>query len=291
MDKETKPKIIAAIGTAIFYLILFLILAYTVLERIVPEEEEGLEIAMGTEDFGAQDFFEPTPASEVAQELEALQENSAADPGVEEYQTQNIEESVAMQKEKSDEELKREREEAEKRKLEQQKRLEEQRKQEAERQRQLAEQRRKDSIKNAIAQQMSGFKGGGTGAGGSGAEADSKGVDGNSSGSKGNPFGTSDSQPGGLATEGSNNSYSLSGRAPRGEIARPVYNEQVEGRIIVSIKVDKDGNVFDASIKGGTIVEESVRQAAIAAAKKTKFNKIEGNHTQYGTITYNLKLK
>ena len=56
-------------------------------------------------------------------------------------------------------------------------------------------------------------------------------------------------------------------------------------------KFDKDGNVFDASIKGGTIVEESVRQAAIAAAKKTKFNKIEGNHTQYGTITYNLKLK
>ena len=132
MDKETKPKIIAAIGTAIFYLILFLILAYTVLERIVPEEEEGLEIAMGTEDFGAQDFFEPTPASEVAQELEALQGNSAADPGVEEYQTQNIEESVAMQKEKSEEELKREREEAEKRKLEQQKRLEEQRKQESE---------------------------------------------------------------------------------------------------------------------------------------------------------------
>lgn len=291
MDKEKKPKIIAAIGTFIFYSILFLVLVYSVLERVVPETEEGLEIALGVEDFGAQDFFEPTPASEVAQELESIQESSVAEPGVEEFQTQDIEESVSMQKQKSEEELKREREEAEKRKLEQQKRLEEAKKREAERQKQLAEQRRKDSIKNAIAQQMSGFKGGGTGAGGTGTESASKGVDGNSSGSKGNPFGTGDTQPGGLAAKGANNSYSLDGRSPRGEIARPIYSEQVEGRIIISITVDKEGNVVEAKLKGGTIVENSVIQAAIAAAKKTKFNKIEGNHTQYGTITYNLKLK
>lgn len=291
MNKETKPKIIAAVGTAIFYGLMFLFMVFTVLERIVPESEEGLEIAMGANDLGAQDFFEPTPMSEIAQELEALQEPIVKEPAVEEFQTQDIEESVAMKEQKSEEELKREKEEAERRKLEQQKRLEEEQRREAERQRLLAEQQRKDSIKNAIAQQMSGFKGNGSGVGGSGTDANSKGVGGNSAGRKGNPFGTGDTQPGGLASKGSNNSYSLEGRAPRGEIARPVYNEQVEGRIIVRIMVDKEGNVFDASIKGGTIVEESVRQAAIAAAKKTKFNRIEEDHTQYGEITYNFKLK
>ena len=47
MTKNQERHIIASVGTAIFMILVFLILWFTYLTAVVPEEEEGVEIAFG----------------------------------------------------------------------------------------------------------------------------------------------------------------------------------------------------------------------------------------------------
>jgi TonB family protein len=64
------------------------------------------------------------------------------------------------------------------------------------------------------------------------------------------------------------------------------------GTIVIDITVDPKGNVIFAGIgKGTNIGNTSMRQSAIDAAKRTKFNNISGNNNQSGTITYKYTLK
>lgn len=188
---------------------------------------------------------------------------------------------------KTEEQLRKEREEREKRVAEEKARQEQERK--------LAEEKRKqDSIKARIAQNMKGLKGGG--AGGNGTDANASGIgDGTGTGSKGNPFGRDGStSTQGAASSGSNLSWSLAGRSLKGSLARPVYSAQEEGKVVVDIKVDKNGNVINTSVGRGTnITDASVLKAVQEAAKKTKFSpRTDGKDgDQFGQITYNLKLE
>ena len=243
MNKYKQARIIAAVGTILFHAGLLLLLLNVFLQKEVPQDEEGLEVMFGLSDDGGRDFFEPTPADEVAQApVEETTPPEATAPSREEaYQTQDLEESVAMKKTKSEEQIKKEKELAEKRRIEKEKKLEEQRRIAEEKRKQAELQRRQDSIRDAIARKTSGLKGLGNSNGGSGTDAASNGTGGNSSGAKGNPFGsnTSKSTEGNTNT-GGNRGYSLNGRSLKGNIVRPVYSEQVEGRIIVQITVDMD---------------------------------------------------
>lgn len=292
MDK--KAQIIAAIGTILFHLCVLLILLNVYLKREIPQDEEGLEVMFGMTDNGGNDFFEPTPAEEIAEQLAetATPAEQQVAPSDEAYQTQDLEESVQMKKVKSEEEIKKEKELAEKKRIEKQKKLEEQRKIAEEKRKMEAEKRRQDSIRNAIAKRTNVF---GNGGGGNGIENNTNGTGGNSSsGSKGNPFGSNTStNTEGNSNYGSNNSISLAGRSVRGGIARPTYSEQVEGKVIVSITVDKDGNVIEAHMipKGTTVDNASVMKAAVEAAKRTKFTPSKDEKNQIGQITYDLKLK
>ena len=66
------------------------------------------------------------------------------------------------------------------------------------------------------------------------------------------------------------------------------------GVVVVSITVDKNGNVVSAGVqmKGTTIQDTRVQQADVAAAKKAKFNAdAQKPVTQQGTITYTHKIK
>jgi TonB family protein len=75
-----------------------------------------------------------------------------------------------------------------------------------------------------------------------------------------------------------------------GGIPRPAYSAQEEGRIVVNITVDPQGNVMLAEIgKGTNINSDAMRKSALEAARKTKFNRINGNDNQSGTITYILR--
>jgi TonB family protein len=92
--------------------------------------------------------------------------------------------------------------------------------------------------------------------------------------------------------EGVGVSYSLSGRQPGTKgLVQPTYNIQDEGTIIVAITVAPNGKVISAGIDNRTInANKALRDAAIKAALRTRFNSIDGLDNQRGTITYNFKL-
>ena len=91
---------------------------------------------------------------------------------------------------------------------------------------------------------------------------------------------------------GSYGTWDLGGRDMLGELPRPSYSIQEEGRVVVTITVDPEGNVIDTRINNRTNTTNlQLRQAAEQAAKKTKFNSIGGENNQTGTITYYFKLK
>ena len=89
-------------------------------------------------------------------------------------------------------------------------------------------------------------------------------------------------------------SWDLHGRALAGDgkLPLPSYNVQEEGRVVVTITVDSDGNVVGARIHSRTnTTVQALRTAALNAAKRAKFNAIGGVNNQEGTITYYFKLK
>jgi TonB family protein len=100
---------------------------------------------------------------------------------------------------------------------------------------------------------------------------------------------TQQGNPAGQGSQGGN-TWSLNGRDLLGTLARPSYQGNEEGRIVVEIRVDASGKVVDAAIatKGTTITNENLRRLAVEAAKKNKFS--AGSSVAMGTITYNFRL-
>ena len=88
-------------------------------------------------------------------------------------------------------------------------------------------------------------------------------------------------------------SFNLSGRSlvGDGKLPRPSDMEREEGKIVINITVDPNGNVINAVIGRGTNIDnKKMRDSAIDAANRAKFSKISGSNNQSGTITYTYKL-
>ena len=87
--------------------------------------------------------------------------------------------------------------------------------------------------------------------------------------------------------------FDLNGRSlGSGGLPMPVYNVQDEGRVVVTITVNPAGQVIGTSINKRTnTVNASLRKAAEEAARKARFNQVDGVNNQTGTITYYFKLK
>lgn len=87
--------------------------------------------------------------------------------------------------------------------------------------------------------------------------------------------------------------FDLKGRSVVGTLPQPDYGANKQGRVIVEITVDAAGVVTNASYRarGSTTNDSDLVNAALKAARKSRFNKIEGDGLQTGTITYNFKLK
>ena len=103
---------------------------------------------------------------------------------------------------------------------------------------------------------------------------------------------------GGNATQGKPSgspgygTWDLGGRDMVGELPRPSYGIQEEGRVVVTITVDPKGNVIETRINSRTNTTNlQLRNAAIEAARRTKFNESNSENNQTGTITYYFKLK
>ena len=119
-------------------------------------------------------------------------------------------------------------------------------------------------------------------------------------GSKGTTEGTGiQGSPTGNAPEGASSgtggygTFDLGGRSiGQGGLPRPAYNVQDEGIVVVSITVNPAGHVIATRIDRKTnTINSALRKAAEDAAKKARFNKVEGLNNQTGTITYYFKLK
>lgn len=83
-------------------------------------------------------------------------------------------------------------------------------------------------------------------------------------------------------------SVSVSGRSPL-YIPSPSYQSNDEGVVTVHVMVDQNGNVSNAYIGASTTTNQTLRNAALEAARKSKFSK--GNHDAIGTIIYHFILK
>lgn len=87
--------------------------------------------------------------------------------------------------------------------------------------------------------------------------------------------------------------FDLNGRSLSGSgLPVPVNTVQDEGRVVINITVNPAGQVIATSINRRTnTVNPELRKAAEDAARKARFNAIEGVDNQSGTITYYFKLR
>ena len=104
-------------------------------------------------------------------------------------------------------------------------------------------------------------------------------------------------QPDGNTKEGrttGNANAHLSGRNVVGSLPKPSYNAQLEGTVVVQVKVDQYGNVTEAvaGVEGTTVTDKNLWNAARSAALKAHFNQsASAPPIQIGTITYIFKLQ
>lgn len=306
-DKKKKDRVASALGTLLFHIIVLAILSFTILTA-EEQEEEGLLVNYGDSMTGSgevepapsqtQPQPETTPPPPPAPAAPSTPSTPAVADGQTEH-TQDFEEAAALQeaKRKADEEAKRKaeakaREEAEaKAKAEADARAkakaEAEAKAKAEAEARAKAEAAEKARKAAAARSAinKGFSGAGTGQSASQGTGGGSGNQGVATGGAGN--GTS-------IGDGSGNSYSLAGRTIVGKLPKPVYNIQESGKVVVEIKVDKNGNVTNANVisKGTTVQNQTLWNVAVQAAKKAKFNPDPTKPAiQSGTITYNFRLQ
>lgn len=228
--------------------------------RPEAEEESGIPVMLG-ESPQTDGWSDPSLVDvELLPQEEAPSLPDAAET---EVITQDYEETVALK----DEETERARQEEEARK---------QAEMQAERERRAAEERASRQVAEAF---------------GKGARMGSRGT-GTGTGVQGTPAGNA--TQGATAGSAGYGTFDLGGRSiGEGGLPRPVYNVQDEGRVVVTITVNPAGEVIATSIdrRYTNTVNPALRKAAEDAARKARFNVVEGPDNQVGTITYYFNLK
>ncbi len=290
---DTKHKQKSTVITSILMAILLFLIFNFGMQYLDPPEEIGIAVNFGTTEVGSGNIqptepikaapqdepVEETEVEEVVEEVEDTPvEESKPDAAEEKILTQESEESIRI---KQAELAKRKAEEAEKKKQQEVERKERARKAAVEKLRKEQEAKR-----NKLDALMGGVNNSdGTASGGEG--------DDNQAGDKGNPNGDPNASGyygnGGGGTGGN---YRLTNRKAMSK-PKPTYDCNEEGRVVVSISVDKTGKVFSAQpgVKGTTNSASCLLRRAKEAALKTRFNSDSNAPTkQVGSIIYNFTL-
>ena len=276
--KDYQSHIIAGVGTIIFLLLLLFLLLRLSMSAPLQLEDEGIVITFGDADEGGgmPDVLPmPDPMTQ-AEQQPAAPAPTPVQPSDNDLIAQEDEESLPVAQQ-NEEELKRQAEQEEllRKQQEEEARLEAER---IEREKALAEQkaRQEEAIKKAQAMAaLFGQSGSTEGANAENATATPAAT------SKGNPVGKNFGQVDG-------NMWSLQGRSVK-TMPKPSTDFLEQGKVVVSIRVDKAGNVVAASIGDGTTISDRyTQQLALDAARRAKFT--EGDKEQIGSITYNFKL-
>ena len=294
----TKEQRIATIGTVLFCILFTLILLMVRFINDPTEEEEGVLVNFGDSEQGYGQV-EPRPA--VAQNIPtppptpsepAPAQESSPEPqqtGEEEVVNQDFEESAVIEqkkkKKREDDELKRRQDELKRQQEAEQQRLaeEQRRKEEEERKRQEELQRQQQQQQATNARAANAFAAGRNANGGNTGEGNTTG-----NGNQGSPNGDINSTN--RAGNGSGNGIRLEGRSCGKLPPEPAYNSKETGRVVVEIRVDRQGNVVSATtyLKKSTVTDKELHDAAIKSAKQAKFNAVPDAKEEYqtGYITY-----
>jgi colicin import membrane protein len=253
------------------------------------EQEKGILVNFGTDETGF-GLVEPSPPPS-NEEASAVQPAVVQTPSKDQPQvTQNFDKEAPEVKKVDPEAEKRKKEQIEAEKIikaqieaDRIKKAQE----DAEKARIAAEAKRISDIQNRTKNALANSKNSGT-------NSTSEGIAGGT-GNQGVTTGSVNSKnygPGG-GTGDKGISYDLAGRNFQ-SLPDPKYDYQGEGKVVVDINVDRNGNVTSAvpGGKGSTTLEEYLLNTAKEAALKAKFDpKPDAPLTQKGTITYNFKLK
>ncbi len=282
MDRKKKGEYIGILGALLVhvaFIALLILITFTVPH---PEEEGGIPVMIGDVAVAA-GYADPSLVDVDVMPEEEMPEPEPIEEAVpQEMITQTEEETVAIQPKSEPEKKETPRPKEVKKpektaaeKAAEAKRLAEEK---AERERKAAEEAARKRVAGAFGKgaQMSGSKG---------TSSEGKGTEGSKDGNASSGAAT--------GVGGMDPVWNLEGRSiGPGGLPHPVYNVQEEGKVVVSITVNPAGQVIATSIHRQTnTVNTALRKAAEDAAKKARFNAVEGVSNQTGTITYYFKLK
>lgn len=278
MNGKKKGEYVGMLGALLVHvaiIALLILVSFTVPDK---QDEGGVSVMMGNVDV-AQGNYDPSTMVDVdVLPPEEVPEVEPQETVEQEMITQADEETVTIKpktepkKEKPKEVKKPEKTAAEK--AAEAKKLAEEK---AERERKAAAEAAAKRVSGAFGKgaQMEGNKG--TSSTGTGVEGSKEG----------------NSSTGAQTGTGGYGTFDLSGRSiGEGGLPRPAYNVQEEGRVVVSITVNPAGHVIATSINRQTnTVNAALRKAAEDAARKARFNAVDGVNNQTGTITYYFNLR
>lgn len=286
MSQETKDKVKAWFGTILFHILLLLALFFMALKTPLPlPEEEGVEVNLGYSAVGQNvqqpqpEEIQAPPPQPVQETVEEVIEDVVDDAPAEEIIQEDTEEAPAIADKP---EPKKEPEKKVEKPIEQPKEeTQPEPEKKIEQPKEIVKPEPEPEPEPVVDQRLMY----------TGRKASSSEGNDQQQGDKGIETGVPDapnySGPGGLGTNGI--SYNL-GNRKASTLPKPAYNSDDQGRVNVSIWVDKSGRVIRAEIlqKGTTVSDISLRNMAKQAALKAKFAADpEAVEIQKGTITYN----
>lgn len=280
MDNEKKGKIIGAVGTLLVCLAVIVLLILITIQTPIKEELGGIPVMMGNVD-AANGLDDPSLVDvDVMTEPEVAANAEPETVSEQDLMTQKDEETVAL-KPKAEKEKKiiKTKEIKKPQKSAEEKAAEAKRLQEAK-----EEQARKEAAEAAKRRVAGAFGKGAQMGGNKGTATSGQGVEGSRDGNS--STGAKSGSPG-------YGTFDLGGRSiGNGGLPRPAYNVQEEGRVVVTITVSPSGEVIATSINRKTnTVSPALRKASEDAAKRARFNSVQGVNNQVGTITYYFKLR
>ncbi|MBO5251964.1 MAG: TonB family protein [Bacteroidaceae bacterium] len=284
-----KNKVTGIVGTLVLHVLLLALLFLIGISKPKAQEEGGVPVMLGNMEL-AQGNADPYTLTDVDILEEPEQPAEVAEPepipAIEtktEMITQEEEETVAVPKKETPKQAPK-KETPKKQPVKPKEKTEAEKRAEAER---LAAEKKAAEEKaaaEAAAKRVAGAFGKGTQMGSKGNASTGTGLQGSSTGN---------SAEGKTEGVGGYGTFDLNGRSlgPAG-LPKPVYNVQDEGRVVVTITVNPEGIVIGTSINKRTnTVNATLRKAAEEAARKARFNAVDGINNQTGTITYYFKLK
>jgi len=267
MSNEKKNKVKATFGTIIFHILLIVALIFLGLSTPLPlPGEEGVEVNLGSSNEGMGNKQAEAPAPTIVPKPQPVVEEQVKDDII----TQDIEEAPVIEEKK------------EKKKEEEVKKEEE---------KPIIEEKTEEKVEEVpepepepVVDQRSLYKG------------KSQSDEGSDEGITGQPGdqGKENGDPDvdnydGLGGAGDGVSFSLGGRGAK-HLPKPTYNSPEQGKVVVTIWVNKEGKVVKAlaGAKGTNINDLKLRDQAYKAALASVFQADpNAPDVQKGTITYN----